>query len=136
MKNIITTGKKKTAVARVVLKKGSGKIFINEKSIDVYEPKILREWILEPIYLAKEVVGDKLNEIDIYANVSGGGISGQAQAVRTAIGKALLKYFGEDKLKELFANYDRSLYVDDSRRKEPKKDTRRGARARYQTSYR
>ncbi len=138
-KILITTGKKKTAIARAVFKEGSGNIRINRRSINTVEPRIIREWILEPLYLAKEVLGeDALQSIDININVHGGGFSGQAQACRTAIGKGLLAWF-EDKseeLRKIFAEYDRSIYVDDRRMKEPKKDTRKGARADYQSSYR
>jgi small subunit ribosomal protein S9 len=100
-KVLITTGKKKTAVARAVFKEGSGNIRINRRSINTVEPKIIREWILEPLYLAKEVLGeDALQSIDININVRGGGFSGQAQACRTDIGKGLLALF-EDKIEEL-----------------------------------
>ena len=69
-------------------------------------------------------------------NVNGGGATAQALASRTAIAKALVNYFGEKKLKEKFTKYDRTLLVDDSRRKEPKKPLGRGARAKKQLSFR
>ena len=61
---------------------------------------------------------------------------GQAEAARTAIARALLEFAGDPELKRMFLEYDRTLLVNDVRRKEPKKQGGRGARKRRQTSYR
>src|SRR3989344_5032874 len=72
----------------------------------------------------------------IYINVHGGGFSGQAQAARTAIARAIVKFTKDDKLKAQFTQYDRSFLVEDPRRVEPKKFKGPKARARFTKSYR
>jgi small subunit ribosomal protein S9 len=131
-KIINTSGKRKTAVARVTVKKGKGLIRINKKPVEIYEPEIARWKILEPIKLAEEYI----NKVNIHANVKGGGFMSQANAVRTAIAKGLVEYTADPNLKLAFLDYDRSLLVSDSRRKEPKKPLGRGARKKRQKSYR
>lgn len=136
-KIILTKGKKKTAVARVRIRIGSGVIKINKTPLGILKPAYAKEIILEPIQIAREVLGeDFANDLDIKANVKGGGIMGQAQACRTALGKALVKWSKSDKLKKRYLDYDRSLLIDDIRKKEPKKFLRKGARARPTKSYR
>ena len=87
---------------------------------------------MEPINIADKHM-DKLN-VDV--SVSGGGFMSQANAVRTAIAKGLLEFTGDPSLKIAFLDYDRSLLVSDSRRKEAKKPLGRGARSKRQKSYR
>jgi small subunit ribosomal protein S9 len=137
-KKVVTTkGKKKKAVARVRIKEGKGIIKINGKSPEAIEEKYSKEVLLEPLKIAEEVLGKNFYEkIDIYLNIQGGGIMGQAHAGRTALGKALVEWTKNDKLKEEFLNYDRSLLIDDVRQKEPKKYLRKGARAKHIKSYR
>lgn len=133
MKIVNTSGKRKTAVARATLREGKGNIRINSLSIDVYEPRLYRLKLREPLLLAKEL----MDKVDIEVNVQGGGISSQADASRLAIAKALYEYSKSEKLKELFLKYDRSLLVADVRRKECSKPNRHGqARAKRQKSYR
>ena len=87
--------------------------------------------------IAKEVLGEKSIEgLDIDINVKGGGISGQAFACRTALGKAFVQWSKDDTLKKTYLDYDRSLIIDDVRVKESKKYLRKGARARPTKSYR
>ena len=93
---------------------------------------ILCEKIREPILL----LGDKANEIDIEVTVSGGGVTGQADASRTAIAKGIIKFVSDDTLEEKFRQYDRTMLVNDIRRKLPKKPMGRGARVKRQKSYR
>ncbi|HIH21272.1 MAG: 30S ribosomal protein S9 [Candidatus Diapherotrites archaeon] len=131
-KGITSKSKKKTATARAVIRQGKGIVRINKKSLNTYSTHYLRELIKEPF----EITGDVASEVDITVNVNGGGATAQALASRTAIAKALVNYFGEKKLKEKFTKYDRTLLVDDSRRKEPKKPLGRGARAKKQLSFR
>ncbi|MCD4845412.1 MAG: 30S ribosomal protein S9 [Methanosarcinales archaeon] len=133
VKIINTSGKKKTAIARATFKEGAGRIRINKKPIEIYEPEIAKLKILEPLILAGN---DITSKIDINVNVNGGGVIGQANAVRTAIGKGLIEWTGDLTLKDAMLSYDRNLVVNDSRQKETKKFGGPGARARYQKSYR
>lgn len=133
MKVVISSGKRKRAIARVTIKPGNGTVKINNLLLDFYEPNISRLKLKEPLLLAADLV----NKVDIKINVVGGGISSQADASRLAIAKALVEYSKSDKLKEQFLNYDRNLLVADVRRKEPSKPNRHGqARAKRQKSYR
>jgi len=133
MKVIIASGKRKSAIARVVVKAGTGIVKVNNLLLDFYEPKMSRLKITEPLIIA----GDLKNKVDIKINVNGGGVSSQADASRLAIAKALVQYSKNDKLKEQFLNYDRNLLVADVRRKEPSKPNRQGqARSKRQKSYR
>ncbi|MCK4825932.1 30S ribosomal protein S9 [bacterium] len=131
-KVVNTSGKRKTAIARATVKKGIGRVRINRKPVELYEPEIARWKVSEPLKIA-EKYSDK---IDIDVVVSGGGFMSQANAVRTAIAKGLVKFTNNAKLKEMFLNYDRSLLVSDPRRKETKKPLGRGARKKRQKSYR
>ena len=90
--------KKKTAVARAVIKKGKGIMRINKLLLKNYYPQYIQEFVEEPLTLAEE----KTKEIDITINVSGGGFMGQATAARTAIAKALDEYFDDEKLRKTF----------------------------------
>lgn len=132
MKTVNTSGKRKTAIARAVVRKGKGRVRINNIPVEIYVPELAKLKILEPLILA----GDKVNTIDVDVRVRGGGVMGQAQATRTAIAKGLVEFSGDDKLKELYLSYDRSLLVSDPRRKEPKHPLGRGARKKKQKSYR
>lgn len=133
MKIVHTSGKRKTAIARATLRGGTGKVKINNKPLDIYEPKLYRLKLREPLILAK----DLMDKVDISVNVIGGGISSQADASRLAIAKALYEYSKSERLKDLFLKYDRSLLVADVRRKEVSKPNRHGqARAKRQKSYR
>ena len=132
-KLILTSGKRKTAIARAVIKDGKGKIRINGKPLEIWEPELARQTIMEPIILA----GDKFrNKVDIRVKVKSGGFMGQAMAARIAIARALDRFFQNPELRSKFMHYDRSILVADSRRKEMKKPGGPGARARYQKSYR
>ncbi len=131
-KVVNTSGKRKTAVARATLKSGTGKVRINKKPVEIHTPELAKDKIMEPLLLA----GDKAKKVDIQVIVNGGGIMGQAEAVRTAIARALVKFYDDDELKELYKRYDRGLLVNDPRRKEAKHPLGRGARKKRQKSYR
>jgi len=90
--------------------------------------------LMEPIILA----GDVINTMDIDITVKGGGVSGQIEAARTALGKAIVEFTGSMELKKKFLEYDRTLLVSDARRTEPHKPSRstKGPRAKRQKSYR
>ena len=132
MKLVQTCGKRKTAVARATLKKGKGRIRINKKPLEVLEPEMARMKIMEPLILA----GDLVKKVDIKVKVKGGGVMGQAEAVRTAIGRGLVEFSGDLKLRDAFLEYDKTIIKGDPRRKEAKKYGGRGARAKRQKSYR
>ncbi|HDO19283.1 MAG TPA: 30S ribosomal protein S9 [Thermoplasmatales archaeon] len=131
-KVVVTSGKRKTAIARASLTKGIGRVRINNIPLEIYQPEIARWKIMEPLVMANKY----RNSIDIDVNVKGGGVMGQAYAVRTAIAKGLVEFTGDEQLKEMYLQYDRSLLVSDPRRKEPKKPLGRGARKKRQKSYR
>ena len=131
-KVITTSGKRKTAIARATIKKGIGKVRINKKPLEIYTPELARLKIFEPLQLA----GKLAKKVDVSVKVHGGGVMGQADASRTAIARGMVRFFKDDALKELYLKQDRSLLVDDPRRKEPKHPLGRGARKKRQKSYR
>jgi small subunit ribosomal protein S9 len=135
MKPFVIVGKRKMAVARAYVKEGKGRIRINKFSIDVYQPETIKMKILEPVVLAGE---DKIKNVDIEVNVKGGGIMAQAEAIRQAIAKAILKISKSEALRKKFVEYDRSMIAFDPRRNEPSKPSRsrKGPRRKRQTSYR
>jgi small subunit ribosomal protein S9 len=122
------TGKRKTAIARVWMKLGEGKIVINKKPIDEYlTTDIAKMIVAQPLELTNTT-----GRYDIMVNVKGGGYSGQVGAIRHGISRALLKIspeFREPLKKEGFITRD-------SRIKERKKYGQRSARARFQYSKR
>jgi len=132
MDNVNTSGKRKTAIARAVVKEGTGKVTINKVPLDLYSPELARLKIQEPLGLAPEQVA----KVDIAVNVSGGGVMGQAAAIRTAIARGLVDFFKDDELEAMYRAYDRTLIINDTRRKLPKNPLGHGARAKRQKSYR
>ena len=127
---IQTYGKRKKAIARAIAKPGKGIIIVNNKPLDLFEPEMLKLMIKEPLILAGDV------DLDININSSGGGIFGQASAIRQCIAKALVEY--DKSLKEKFMEYDRNMLVSDPRRTEPHKPSasKRGPRRHKQRSKR
>ncbi len=122
------TGKRKSAIARVYMKAGSGNIVINKRSYDEYFTRpILKMVIKQPF----EITGKK-DQFDLYVNVSGGGVAGQAGAVKQGISKALLEYDAE--LRSLLKKA--GFLTRDARVKERKKYGQPGARKRFQFSKR
>ena len=128
-----TSGKKKTAVARATVQDGEGRVRINSQPVELVEPETSRLKMLEPFRIAGE---ELRSEIDVDVRVEGGGISGQADAVRTAIARGIVDHTNDAELRDAFMEFDRSLLVNDVRQSEPKKWGGPGARARYQKSYR
>lgn len=122
------TGRRKTSVARVFLRNGSGKIVVNGKEVDTYFPNP------EHVYIVKQPldVTDGLKKFDILINVKGGGIGGQAGACRHGVARALQQY-DDTNTTALKAN---GFLTRDSRMVERKKYGRRGARRRFQFSKR
>jgi len=122
------TGRRKTSVARVWLKKGEGNIQVNKKALDDYFARETSKMIIkQPFELT-----DSLGQFDAYVTVKGGGLSGQAGAIRHGITKALLEFNPELRKRLKPAG----LITRDSRAKERKKYGQRGARARFQFSKR
>ena len=132
---VISKGKRKRAIARVSITSGRGTILINGRDVELIKPKELKNLILEPITISP-LAGGIAKASDIKVNVFGGGISGQAQAIRTALAKAMVKASNSEELRKEYMAYDRSIIVDDYRRVEPKKFLGPKARSRFQTSYR
>lgn len=132
MRVLLTSGKRKTAIARATIRSGMGRVRVNNMPIEILEPKIVRDMVMEPLLRA----GDAWKEVDINVKVSGGGFMGQAEATRMAIARALVKWTKSTHLRTVFTGYDRTMLAGDSRRKEPKKFGGPGARARDQKSYR
>ncbi len=133
MKIIITSGKRKTAVARAILKPGKGRVYINNIPLEFYPIEMARWKIMEPLLLAGD---DIRNQIDISVNVRGGGVMAQADAIRTAVARGLIEWTGSEELKKLFLEYDKTMLSGDPRQTEPKKFARYSARRRWQKSYR
>ena len=135
-----TFGKKKNSTAVAVCTEGKGNIRINGKSLAIMEPISMRMKVFEPVLLLGQ---ERFSNLNIRVRVRGGGSMSQAMAVRMAIAKAIIaftqKYDDEAakrELKDLLIQYDKSLLVADPRRCEPKKFGGKGARARFQKSYR
>jgi len=137
---------RKTANAHVHIKKGEGKVRVNNVPIDMVEPEVVREVILIPL----EIAGELRNKIEISVRVSGGGFMGQSYAAATAITRALIGWTKNKRdpkdhpftktqrsdIRKKIDEFDKYLISGDARRKEPKKFGGPGARRRKQKSYR
>ena len=132
-KKIVTSGKRKTSVARAILVEGSGKIMINNKSYEGLQ-LIDKLKIDEPLRIAKEVLG-KTN-FDVQIQVRGGGEKSQVEAARLALARAIVDFSKSKELEEAYVKYDRNLLVADIRRKEAYKPGDSKARSKRQSSKR
>ena len=127
-------GKRKTAKARVTVKEGDGTLRINSRPLHT-QREMVQERIKEPLVIAgEEVYGDLNIEVESH----GGGIQGQAEAMRMAIARGLVEHTGNDDLEREFRDYDRNMMVEDPRRTETRKPSQssKGARHKQQKSYR
>lgn len=125
---INTLGRRKTSVARLYMKQGSGNIVINGRSFEDYFPsEVLRLIVCQPLELTKNTAN-----FDLKVNLDGGGIKGQAEALRLAISRALLEIDAENR-KPLKVE---GFLTRDPRMVERKKYGRRKARRRFQFSKR
>ena len=131
-KPVLATGKRKTAKARVAVIEGKGRVRINNVPVQLHQPLMAREMIMEPILIA----GDVASKVDVSIEVAGGGPLGQAEAARMGLAQGLVKYTKSKRLKSTFLEHDRTMLSGDARRKEPKKFGGPGARRRKQKSYR
>jgi small subunit ribosomal protein S9 len=98
-KVLVVSGKRKTAVARVVVRAGVGRVRVNRTPIEILEPEIARAKIMEPLLQAGEEVWKQL---DMDVRTSGGGYMGQAEAARMAVANALLKWTKSSHLRTVF----------------------------------
>ena len=130
---IITSARRKTAVAKCVLRPGKGRILVNGVPVELIPMEVVRLKIIEPLLLAGENIR---NSVDAEIKVSGGGVMGQADAARMALARALVKFTGSEELKEIYKVYDRSMLAGDKRRTESEKWMRYSARRWRQKSYR
>lgn len=122
------TGRRKTSTARVFLRPGTGAISVNQRAFEAFFPtEALRTQIRRPL-----VITESTEKFDILATVEGGGVSGQAGAVRLGISRALVEYNLELR-KDL---KDEGMLTRDARAKERKKYGMAGARKRFQFSKR
>jgi small subunit ribosomal protein S9 len=122
------TGRRKTAIARIFMRPGSGEIEVNGRDLQTYFPnKVLRMIVRQPLLLTETA-----ERFDLHVTVTGGGATGQAGAVRHGISRALLEFNGE--LRERLKTS--GLLTRDPRKKERKKYGQKGARARFQFSKR
>jgi small subunit ribosomal protein S9 len=122
------TGRRKHAVARVWLQPGSGKIAINDRSLEEYFGRETSRMVFRQAMELTETSG----QYDVFVNVSGGGLSGQADAIRHGISRSLIKIDPAFRPALKKAGY----LTRDARAKERKKYGQRGARARFQFSKR
>merc|ERR1712194_304822 len=143
-----TFGRKKTAVAVAMVKSGNGNFRINGMPISTLTPEILRVKVYEPLLLlgkgkAGETSTGKWGSMDFKIRVKGGGYTSQIYAIRQAIARGIIAYNAKyvdgatkKEVKDCLQSYDKTLVMSDPRRCEPKKFGGRGARARFQKSYR
>jgi small subunit ribosomal protein S9 len=132
VKIINTSGKRKTAIARATMKTGKGRVRINSVPLEIYATELVRMKISEPLLLVPHAI----DGVDVAIDVQGGGMMGQAEAIRTALARSILKWSNDPVIKDAYLAYDRTLLVNDSRQKESKKPHGRGARKKFQKSYR
>ncbi|MBD18373.1 MAG: 30S ribosomal protein S9 [Euryarchaeota archaeon] len=137
--SVESSGKRKTAIARASVKKGKGRVRINGSPIEIMQPEMARMKAMEPLAIADAM--NRLGKADINISVEGGGTMGQVDAIRTAIARGLVFWNDgaegeDDELRDEYLRFDRSLLVNDPRRKEPKHQMGRGARKKKQKSYR
>ena len=137
--SVNTSGKRKTAVARATVRKGQGRVRVNGEPIHIMVPSLAQRKALEPVQIAEAM--NRLGDVDVHVDVEGGGQMGQVDAIRTAIARGLVKWNGgaegdDEELRDEYLRFDRSLLVNDPRRKEPKHQMGRGARKKWQKSYR
>ncbi len=132
MRVVVSTGKRKTSLAKATIKKGKGRIRINGRPLEIIQPEVARLRIMEPLIL----IGEDWKQYDIKVRVRGGGFMSQADAIRMAIATGLIKMSQDYEARSKMLEHDRTMLVGDPRRTEPKKFGGPSARSRYQKSYR
>jgi len=116
----IQVGKRRKAVAKASVRAGKGKILVNGEPLENFKNGIVKLRIMEPFILTDK---NDWKTYDFTATARGGGVMGQADAVRQAFSRCLVDLFGAE-LKQKFMEYDRNLLVYDPRRTEPHKPPR------------
>jgi len=132
-KIVISVGKRKTSIARAVIREGLGRVRVNGYPIELWPIELARLKMMEPLLLLSP---EYRNKVDIDVKVEGGGFMSQAESVRIAIARGLVAFFKDPVIKELFKSYDRTMLVGDPRRTESEKWMRYSARRFRQKSYR
>ncbi|NPA96568.1 MAG: 30S ribosomal protein S9 [Crenarchaeota archaeon] len=130
---VISVGKRKTAIARAIIRPGNGRFKVNGVPIEIWPIEMARLKMIEPLLL---LAPELRNSIDIDVKVEGGGVMAQADAVRMAIARGIVAFFGLSVLKDLYREFDRHMLSGDPRRTEPEKWLRYSARRFRQKSYR
>lgn len=130
---IIASGKRKTSVARAVIKEGTGKVNLNKNNYENLQ-MLDRLRLEEPLKIAEKILG-KIN-FDVAITARGGGEKGQIEAARVALARAIVRFTKSQELEKAYVEYDRNLIVADVRRKEAYKPGDSKARRKRQTSYR
>ncbi len=133
-KLVISSGKRKTAIARAIIREGRGRFRVNGVPIEIWPIEIARLKMIEPYLL----IGEELrSRIDIDVRVEGGGYMGQAEAVRIAVARGISKFYDDiPEVRKIYREYDRVMLAGDPRRTEPEKWMRYSARRFRQKSYR
>lgn len=130
---IITSGKRKRAIARAIITEGNGNIKINEKphkNLQIFD----KLKIEEPLRIAEKTLGNI--GFDVIIKVKGGGEKSQIDAARLALARAIVKFSKNKDLEKAYLDYDRNLIVADVRRKEKNKPGDSKARKKRQSSFR
>jgi small subunit ribosomal protein S9 len=118
-KPVLETGKRKTAIAKAVLRQGKGRVYVNNFPLETIVPEIAR-----------------VKTVDLRVSVEGGGVMGQAEAARIAIARSLAGWTRSGELRKAYLAFDRVMLAGDHRTTEPKKFGGPGPRRRKQKSYR
>ncbi len=132
MRVVVSTGKRKTSLAKATVKNGSGRIRINGTPLEILQPEIARLRVTEALIL----FGEDWKRYDIKVRVRGGGFMSQADAIRMAIATGLFRMSQDFEARSRMLEHDRTMLVGDPRRTEPKKFGGPSARSRFQKSYR
>jgi len=133
MNKIITSGKRKRAIARAVTTKGNGKITLNKKpyqTLNMFD----RLKIEEPLRISENILGNIT--FDVLISAKGGGIKSQIEASRLALARGIVEFTKNKDLERAFLDYDRTLMIADVRRKEAYKPGDSKARKKRQSSKR
>jgi len=131
-KTTVAVGKKKSATARVTIKKGKGIIRINSIPLGQWGSPYERDIITGPF----AAVSDTLKDLDVLVTTSGGGVVSQAAAVRVAIARGLVNRTKDAEIRKILLAYDNKIIAGDARQRETYKPGRSAPRAKRQKSYR
>ena len=131
-KSITTVGKKKSALARATVQNGTGKFTINSLPVEKWGTYYERNLLIEPM----QIIGKRLETLDIGIKTTGGGPAGQAAASRVAMARGVVEFTGDKVLKKELITYDDKILSGDSRQREPCKPNDSAPRSKRQKSYR